>query len=215
MANFKRLLSLLLCLLIVCGAFYFPATAASSDGEYRDYLISIGFPEDYADKLTDLHILHPEWSFTPLLVTELNSKYTWDYVIYMEVDDDPQRSLVPTSSSYKPYQHPTNTNRYDAGYYQASREAVAYFMDPRNFLNEKDIFQFEELSFNSEITLAQIESSLDGTFMEDKRLENGMTFAEYFIEVGRELGISALHLASRSRQEQGNKGTSAKQTNYG
>ena len=209
MKKIKRILSLVLSALFLIGAFCFPINAASADAEYKEKLISLGFPADYAEMLAELHILHPEWNFTPLMVTELNSKYTWDYVLYMESDDEPNRSLVPTASAYSAYRHETNTTLYDAGYYQASKEAVAYFMDPRNFLNEKDIFQFENLAYNSSVTLAQVNSVIAGTFMEKAKLENGKTYAEYFIEVGKELGISPIHLASRARQEQGNSGTSS------
>lgn len=209
MKKFKRMLSLVMGVLFLVGAFCFPTNAASADAEYKEKLISLGFPSDYAEKLTELHALHPEWNFTPLMVTELNSKYTWDYVLYMETDDEPNRSLVPTANAYSAYHHEKNETLYDAGYYQASKEAVAYFMDPRNFLNEKDIFQFENLAYNSSVTLAQVNSALAGTFMENAKLENGKTYAEYFIEVGRELDISPIHLASRARQEQGNKGTSS------
>jgi len=209
MNKFKRWLSLALSALFLLGALCFPTTASSPDDSYRAHLISLGFPADYADALTELHVIHPEWNFTPLKVTELNSKYTWDYVLYMETEDEPNRSLVPTASSYSAYRHETNKTLYDAGYYQASEAAVAYFMDPRNFLNEKDIFQFEDLSYNNSVTVAQVEASIAGTFMENAKLENGKTYAEYFIEVGRELGISPIHLASRARQEQGNLGTSS------
>ena len=171
--------------------------------DYRAVLRAQGFPESYIEGLYELHLLHPEWSFEPLMVTGLNSKYTWDYCIHMETDDNPKRSLVSASAQFKPYRHATNTTPYDSGWYQASADAVRYFMDPRNFLNEKDIFQFEDLRFRDSVTISQVGTALAGTFMEGARLENGKTYAEYFYEVGRELGLNPIHLASRARQEQG------------
>ncbi|HOA84841.1 MAG TPA: hypothetical protein PKN17_02300 [Bacillota bacterium] len=211
MKKSMRLAALLLCAILagssaVCSG----ALSGSPDNggsDYYTYLIGLGFPASYAEKLTDLHLLHPAWTFEPLMVSELESKYTWDYVIYMETQDDPKRSLVSSSPEYSAYRHPTNTTLYDTGWYQASIEAVEYMMDPRNFLNEKDIFQFEDLSYRDTVTLSQVEASLAGTFMEGAYLENGKTYAEYFMQVGKELGISPLHLAARARQEQGNYGT--------
>lgn len=190
-------------------------SVAAAGDDYRAYLRGLGFPESYIEGLYELHLLHPSWSFEPLLVTELNSKYTWSYCIKMETTDNPKRSLISRGDAFKAYRHPTNTTLYDTGWYQASTAAVEYFMDPRNFLNEKDIFQFEDLSFNETCTLSRVETALAGTFMEGAVLENGKTYAEYFYEVGQELGISPIHLASRARMEQGKTGGSSQISGLG
>ena len=40
-----------------------------------------------------------------------------------------------------------STKTYDTGYwYGASRKAIAYYMDPRNFLDEINIFQFLDVN---------------------------------------------------------------------
>ena len=175
--------------------------------EYYESLLALGFPEDYARPLTELHLLHPEWSFTPLLITEGNSLYRWDYVIEQETKDA-ETNLISGLDDYRAYRHATNKESYDSGYYQASKAAVEYFMDPRNFLNETDIFQFYDLSAARSVGIEEVEAVLFGTFMADTTLENGMTFAEYFLEVGYELGINPVYLAVKARQEQGVEGTS-------
>ena len=213
MKKYTRIISIIMALLML-GVTPLPVIAEDTNGDYKQHLRSLGFPEDYIEPLYELHLLHPKWSFEPLKVTSLNSKYSWDYVIRMETVDSPKRSLISASPAYTAYRHATNKELYDSGWYQASTATVEYFMDPRNFLNEKDIFQFEDLSFNSTVTVEQIESALNGTFMERAVLDNGKTYAEYFFEVGKELGINPLHLASRARQEQG-KGTSAQISGLG
>ncbi len=174
---------------------------------YYEGLLDIGFPEDYAVALTELHLLHPTWTFTPLHIKETNSKYTWDYVIQKETEE-PDNNIISATESQKPYRHPTNQTLYDAGSYQASIPAVEYFMDPRNFLNETDIFQFYDLSVATNASLAAVEAILDGTFMETASPGNGMTYAEYFLELGNELSIDPVYLAVKARQEQGANGTS-------
>ena len=174
---------------------------------YYQSLLAAGFPEEYAYPLTELHLLHPEWTFTPLLITEGNSLYTWDYVIEQETKDA-DTNLISSMDDYRAYRHATNKESYDSGYYQASKAAVEYFMDPRNFLNETDIFQFYDLSATQNIGIDEVEAVLLGTFMADATLENGKTFAEYFLEVGQELGINPVYLAVKARQEQGVAGTS-------
>ena len=206
-----RTLSLLLSILMLpLGAFptigaTSPFSGAASD--YCDALIEKGFPKDYAYALTELHLLHPTWDFTPLPITEQKAEYTWDHVLDEE-SKDPSNNIIFSSASYAAYRHPDNEELYDSSYYQVSREGLAYFMDPRNFLNETDIFQFFDLSSSAGVSEAAIESVLSGTFMEAATLENGKTYAQYFMEVGNELGLNPIYLAVKARQEQGVGGTS-------
>ena len=52
----------------------------------------------------------------------------------------------------------------DAGWVDSSRQAVEYSMDPRNFLNEVRIFQFEALSFSEHTNnIDGVEKILYGT----------------------------------------------------
>lgn len=175
--------------------------------EYYQDLMKQGFPSDYAVALTELHLLHPNWSFVPLQISEHNSKYTWDYVIDQEYSD-PESNLIYSSYSYAAYHHPLNKELFDAGYYQVSKQTLEYFMDPRNFLNETDVFQFYSLSGVPENSAESVESILLGTFMENERLENGKTYAEYFVELGDKLNVNPIFLATKVRQEQGINGTS-------
>lgn len=217
--NAKRtvgtLFSLLLILVVV--AIMIPQLTLPTSGNsryfsgeaenYYNELIELGFPKDYAASLTELHLLHPTWSFSPLLITEQTPGYTWSYVIDQECKD-PEANIIYSSSTYQDYHHPTNRELYDAGYYQVSRETVEYFMDPRNFLNETDIFQFYSLAGANPQAKSSVEAILAGTFMENQKLENGMTYAEYFIVLGDIFDINPVFLATKVRQEQGVNGTS-------
>lgn len=181
---------------------------AGAAQEYYQELLDMGFPSDYATSLTELHLLHPTWQFKPLLITQTNAQYSWDYVIQKETEN-PKTNLIPRAQSYASYHHQTNLELYDAGYYQASTEAVEYFMDPRNFLNETDIFQFYDLSLDTTAQRDEVTAVLSGTFMENGTLENGSSYTEYFCTVGEQLGINPVYLAAKVRQEQGTEGTSA------
>ena len=206
----------ILCLILVIS--FFPVVTliwANADTRYFEgdaevyyqELLDAGFPEDYAHSLTELHLLHPNWSFTPLLITEGNSLYRWDYIIEQETTD-PSLNLISSNESYIAYRHLFNLETYDSGYYQASKAAVEYFMDPRNFLNETDIFQFYNLSAAHNVGIEEVEAVLAGTFMENAILENGKTYAENFLEVGQALDVNPVYLAVKARQEQGVAGAS-------
>ena len=175
--------------------------------KYRDTLMAQGFPEDYANALTSLHLLHPSWEFVPLRITQYNSTYTWNYIIKQETKN-PQTNLIPPEADYRAYRHPTNLQTYDSGFYQASEKAVEYFMDPRNFLNEADIFQFYDLRSTGTTSADAVDAVLKNTFMENTKLENGMTYTDYLLKLEKELGIDPVYLAVKLRQEQGTAGTS-------
>ncbi|MBE6697459.1 MAG: hypothetical protein E7581_02945 [Ruminococcaceae bacterium] len=204
----NRILTLLLICALLCSALCFFASAApDQDDAYTQSLIDKGFPTSYAERLTELHMLHPTWEFEPLPVTKLNAAYTWEYVIGKETEN-PKTNLIHKSESYAPYRHATNTELYDSGWYAASEQAVAYFMDPENFLNEKDIFMFQDLKYSEHVSVATVESALRGTFMAETVLYDDVTYAAYLVEVGKALNVDPLHLAARLRQEQGAAGNS-------
>ncbi len=181
-------------------------TAMAQDGIINT-LMKQGFPPDYAEKLAVLQKKYPNWHFEPLFVTRLNQQYTWDYVLYMETDKVPSRSLISGKKEFSAYFHPADFKIYDAGCRRASKAAVAYFLDPRNFLNECDIFQFHDLRNSGDLPLRVIKHAITGTFMAEEWLENGMTYHRYLRDISRIFKIDPLFLASRLRQEQGAKGT--------
>ena len=101
------------------------------------------FPESYKPYLRELLKKHPNWKFTALY-TNLD----WNYVINCE--NQFGKNLVP--KNYSDAWKNTTPGQYnievDKGWVDSSRNAVEYCMDPRNFLNEVRIFQFETLSYD-------------------------------------------------------------------
>ncbi len=91
-----------------------------------------------------------------------------------------------------------------------STEGLRYYMDPRNFLTEKGIFQFETLAFNSQHqNTVGVESILYNTplynknysFVNDSGTTVTKSYAESFMDAAVYSGVSPYHLASRSKQE--------------
>ena len=145
-------------------------TSYQSDGNFEQYLSSQGFPESYKAGLRQLHAEYPNWVFTAQ-----HTNLDWSDVINNE--SVVGRNLVPGSSptSWKSmetgaYNWETNTwPSFDSGsWVAASREIVSYYMDPRNFLNEKYVFQFLRHKYNSSIhTIDGIRSMVKGTFLDN------------------------------------------------
>ena len=164
--------------------------------------------------INELKKSHPNWTFT-ILYTGLD----WSTVIYNETEARHERSLVQNSSPAWVCAT-CGQNPYDSGYwYCASKAAVAYYMDVRNWLNESYIFAFETLSYDEATqTIEGVKKILSGTFMDVENITyidtegNSQTieksYAQIIMECAKDYGISPYHLASRIKQEQG-KGNSA------
>ena len=156
------------------------------------------FPESYQDDLIQIKEKHPNWIFV-----KMNTNIYWDTLVKSQLGD---RSLIENSvkESWK-------NGRYgSSGWSYASEGILKYFLDPRNFLNVKDVFMFELLGYYSEYhTVDAVESILKGTFMANATIDNGKTYAQTFVDLGRITGVSPFMIASRVRQEQGAVGDSA------
>ena len=79
-------------------------------------------------------------------------------------------------------------------------------MDPRNFLNEADIFMFETLEYNPAIhTEAAVESALSGSFLAASAgtPDGADTYAAILYNEGKKYNINPVYLANRIIMEQG------------
>lgn len=173
------------------------------------------FPASYQNAIQKLIQAHPNWTFVPM-----NTGLEWAEVLENEMADS--RNLVETyqpdtwkSTDPKDYNKDTGewVIKNGTNWVQASEAVVKHYLDPRNFLTEESVFQFEQLTYSSYHTESGVEKILSGTFMSNKKLEDGsgggITYAQAFVQIGKELKVSPYFLASRVRQEQGVKGDSS------
>ena len=167
------------------------------------------FPESYQPYLKILKQKYPNWNFIALY-TGLD----WNYVI--DNENIFGKNLVP--KSYSDNWKNTKPGEYnvevDSGWVDSSRKAVEYAMDPRNFLNEVRIFQFEGLSYvENSNQLNTIEKILYGTEFYNTKVSyintQGQTinmtekYADLILRAAQTSKVSSYHLASRIKQEVG------------
>jgi len=184
--------------------------------EYKTYLKELGFPDTYLDALTSLHVTHPNWQFKAF-----KTDISFNDIVKLEYDGHAQGwSLLEDTGSYFDgyksidswsYDYLTNNfyNNFTGGgtyWFAASKNTIAYYMDPRNFLNDSGIFMFETLSYNPTYhTKEGIELMLKGSFMDGvyANTENAKTYADAFLDAGITYNISPYVLVSRVIQEIG------------
>lgn len=189
---------------------------------YTNDLKEMGFPDSYIPALVELHEKHPNWIFEPFK-TGLN----WSAAVNGERSNG---KTIPHSQQLIEYWSGNHNKGYyctcslcyvngkyktyeGGGWVAASQKAVEYYMDPRNFLNEQEIFQFESTKYNGTQTQDGVETILKGTWMYNSKITyldaNGKTqtinkkYSEAIIEASNQSGLSAYYLASKIRQEVG------------
>ena len=138
---------------------------------------------------------HPNWEFEVLYTgidfyTAVQGEYEYD---------NKRANLVDTSVYKGDWIAP---NPYVSGNWSsASYNGIAYFMDPRNFLNDVDVFQFVDLAdyANSGATLDSIQYQVNGTFLNN--------FAEDVRISCEHQNVNPYYIIARLFQEQGRYGS--------
>lgn len=179
---------------------------------YKQTLTKADFPESYHSYLLELHARHPNWNF----IAEKLSMNFDDAVI--GESGNGANLLQGSNNAFDKGYFSTASNSYnlwtdifyeyesEPGYYNASQEAIAYYMDPRNYLNEKYIFTFETLEYSSnqskEIVAGIISNQKFFNDIYTKSFNDGTGSASGdIVTASSTVGISATHVASRIKQE--------------
>lgn len=186
-----------------------------TDEEYMDHLVEQGFPISYTEALLELHKKYPRWKFEPFI-----TGLTWDAAVKGErtphkkqlIENNVQASYKCTCSSCN------GVIQEASNWVSASQEAVEYYLDPRNFLNEQYIFQFESTEYNSSQSLAAVETILKSTWMYNSNItyldsdgntctylenEKPLKYSEAILRAAKDHNMSAYYLASKIVQEVG------------
>lgn len=183
-----------------------------------------GFPESYKQSLRSLHQAHPSWIFNPVNIgtdwnTVVAAESTLGISLIPDLVDDAWKSKEPGA-----YDWTTNTYIVFDGssWVNASKGVVAYYLDPRNFTNESNVFQFLNLSYDAATqTQDAVQTLLNGSFMASNQIADAtgapISYAQAFIQAGAASGSSPFQLVSRVIQEvsmAGSRSTSGTEPGY-
>lgn len=155
-----------------------------------------GFPSTYWKDLCSLKQAHPTWTFTPV-------QTNLDFVTAVNKFTNCRDSLVANPKSE--WQDKTCT--YSEGSFKpVNQSGVAYYLDPRNFLTERYIFQFADSRYNTGLnsiyqTLSK--SIIQNTAFYKYHMNAGVDMSIYVASGGEKTSVSPTHLASRMYQELG------------
>ncbi|MBO4652161.1 MAG: cadherin-like beta sandwich domain-containing protein [Lachnospiraceae bacterium] len=193
------------------------------DAEFEAAMDAQGFPESYRKILRAVHQWNPTWTFQAEILdldwnTAVNAEYAKWPTITNNNGDYPSSWKSHDMSDYNYAVDDGNGGLKDGNwvlkdgrYARASKQMLAYSMDPRNFLAECTIFMFEDLDYNPNVqTITGVERILSkydptknsrGTFAQEVE---GTTHAALFMEAAQQSGVNPYFLATRSVHEVNN-----------
>lgn len=177
-----------------------------STGEVSEELKTLfknaGFPESYWSKLAIMKQAHPNWNFKAINLgldfnTAVTSENTLGLSLIQVTSSTNDVGYLNTSSGS--YNYYTDTyNAFDGTtWYAANYDTIAYYMDPRNFLSDMYVFQFEGLSYDNTLSDSLYLNSINTIFSGDYLLN----YSNDFLTAGKEAKVNPIYLASLSNQE--------------
>lgn len=185
------------------------------------------FPESYKPYLRALHQKYPTWQFVPV-----HTGVDFYEAVYYESAFDKNKILNWNSADLLKRKYNSDysfaNGTYDlavTGWVYASPAFVAYYMDPRNFMDERAVMQFESLYYDPDIhTVEGVESILRGSFMAQKDtsyldtsgnlVQSDKTHAQVIFEAGVHYNVNPYYLAAKIRQEIGSTPSNSVTGNY-
>lgn len=190
---------------------YVKVKTVTSENSFEAYMTSQGFPESYKASLRALHEEHPQWVFKAVKVG-----YSWSDAL--DKEGVVGRNLVSSSA---PISHRSTAKgsynsstkkwtKFDGSWYAANTKVIAYYMDPRNFMNESGIYQFMTHSYDSKSQTADtVKAVIKGSFMQSRNPGGGYSSYDKLInDAGKATGVNPNVLAAMIIQEQGWNGSS-------
>ena len=222
MKNMSKKIIILSIIVAILSMIVVPTTKSYAATTYTQTLKSgiSNFPKAYQKALEQIQKLHPNWTF--------EAYYTglpWDTLILNETATHGRNRVIKSSD----YSWKCSCGNLASGYVCASEGITKYYLDPRNFLNEVNIFQFLEISYNSQIhTLAGVKNAVKGTFLdnevtytviekkevEDVEVEYKKHYAEIILEAAKQSNMSPYSIVTKIIQEVGTKGSSSVSGTY-
>ena len=158
-------------------------------------LASLGFPKEYWPGLCNIKINHPNWVFNPV-------NTGLDFKTAVEKESACGKNTLQTTNPE--YIDNSCTTKTDSVYVHASQKAEAYYMNPINFLDEKNIFMFESNYINTGVSDASYIAIVNSRLA--NYAKNLPTIATAMNNACKTNNVNQVMLSSRIIQELGTTG---------
>ena len=165
------------------------------DEEFEAYLTEQGFPEDYKPALRELYARYPNWVFRaailPMTFAEAVAAESEVLKNSLNVNQHPESWLSMEYGAYN-WEKGSYVEMDSGGWVTPTPEIIAYYMDPRNWLEDQYLFQFENQLYADNHTVEGVKAILPTKY-------DG--YAEDLLQAAKDANVSAYFLATRMAQE--------------
>lgn len=163
---------------------------------------NLGFPSSYWGGLCALKEKYSNWNFVAL-------KTNTDWSVAVEEESDCGKNLIYGSEANQGFID-TSCSAYDSGYVGILPKGIAYYMDPRNYLSDRFIFQFQHLAYEDKFLSyypVGVSSIISGAEFYKYHLGLNNNLSDIVTNVGKELNVSPIFTSARMIQELGSQTT--------
>lgn len=184
-----------------------------SSSEFETWMSRQGFPSSYKAALRKLHEAHPKWVFYAD-----NTGLKWSSMLSKEqalgnnlVDEDTYEAWKSFKKGAYDFSDMSYTV-FDASWNQACNGLIKYYLDPRNFLTEGNIYQFmdqRDATTHSESTIKGITDKYSKCFMNSHKTQPAEgSYSSIILNAANGAGVNANAVAAMIIMEQGWTGSS-------
>ena len=173
----------------------------------------LAFPDSYKTLLTAVKQVYPNYIFVAdyidLSFSEVVYNQTLKHrkLVSMTGDGVSWRALGPENYNWQTGEW----NKYSGNWTDASKEVIAYYVDPRNFLNVTNIYAFVTQAYNTKQNEEMLSKIIKDSYLEkgfSDTSDYGGSYVKIIMEAAKQSGVSPYVLASTLILEQGREGKS-------
>jgi len=199
----KKYISIILVMIFIATSILYILVPYVSNAATYNQVVKSGvsdFPVVYQDALNKLKAMHPNWNFV--------AYYTgidWNELTSSRAENSCMTNTIFVKNVVDSSWLCTCKRVGDKGYQCASKKIVDYYLDPRNFLTEITVFQFLDLSYDSNITKDNVTTAVSNTFLSGSVEVNGITYTyvDIIMEAAEKYKVNPLHIVVTILQELG------------
>ena len=159
-------------------------------------LKSKGFPQVYWNALCNLKAKYPNWEFNAI-------DTLIDFPSAVAGESCKGSIRASETNINKGFTDSTCGKKYDTGYTGASSTATAYYMNPLNFLNEKNIFMFESNYTNNNLLGYYVNASKSIISPSTYFVQFIPNVYTYIANASNASNVAASAISARIKQEMG------------
>ncbi len=173
----------------------------------------LNFPESYRASLRSIHASYPNWKFVAVKCNiSLDDAITAEYGTSL-ANNKKYVEMTYGGEAWRDPRGKTGDDQWanaegSGRWTYASKGAIAYFMDPRNYLNANDIFVFLQQSYSQSQTKDDVRAVISNTFLANGYDNNPDAYINDIMDAASESGLNPCVVAATIIIEQGVNGAS-------